>query len=197
MDTPSPKLIIGFSGKRKSGKDYITSKLVETLGERCTVITLSKPIKSHFAALYSMNLTEMMSSSAYKEQRRQEMVKWGEDQRAQNPFVFCESIAKEAEGSGKEIWIVSDLRRRTDVKYFEKYCQDNGIQLKLIRVNCDEETRGERGWVFTEGIDDAETECDLDPFNSWDVVVDNSKNDNLELQFKELCDSIHSVVGAQ
>jgi phosphomevalonate kinase len=46
--------------------------------------------------------------------------------------------------------------------------------LKRIRITADEEIRKSRGWVFTEGIDDGATECNLDHITDWDLVVDNN-----------------------
>jgi len=182
------KFIIALSGKRKSGKDFVAGQLVDILGvDRCVIITLAKPIKSHFANLYGMNLNELLTPSEYKEKRREEMVLWGEEQRKQNPYVFCEAITKEARDSNKPVWIVSDIRRHTDIDYFRKYAVDHNISAKFIRVNCDISTRVERGWKFTKGIDDADTECQLDTFSNWDVVLENSSNDDLNMQVKQLC----------
>lgn len=48
----------------------------------------------------------------------------------------------------KEIWIVSDARRKTDVAWFKS----NFDNVKLIRIIADECTRIERGWNFIQGI---------------------------------------------
>jgi phosphomevalonate kinase len=57
------------------------------------------------------------------------------------------------------VWIISDCRRQTDVKYFlEKY---QGLA-KTVRITASDQARSSRGWKFTEGIDDMETECGVD-----------------------------------
>jgi phosphomevalonate kinase len=43
----------------------------------------------------------------------------------------------------------------------------------LIRVECSEEVRIQRGFVFTPNIDDQDTECALDSFNEWDKRIHN------------------------
>jgi len=48
----------------------------------------------------------------------------------------------------KDIWIVSDARRKTDIAWFKS----NYDNLKLIRITADECTRKERGWNFIQGI---------------------------------------------
>jgi phosphomevalonate kinase len=39
-------------------------------------------------------------------------------------------------------------------------------------VRASEATRRARGWTFTLGIDDAETECGLDAVTDWNLVID-------------------------
>ena len=46
-----------------------------------------------------------------------------------------------------------------------------------------------RGWSFTEGIDDMETECGLDDLKH-DVVIDNSETDKGEHLIKKLCTDV-------
>lgn len=47
----------------------------------------------------------------------------------------------------KDIWIVSDARRKTDIAWFKS----NYDNLKLIRITADECTRKERGYNFIQG----------------------------------------------
>lgn len=71
------------------------------------------------------------------------------------------------------MWIVSDIRRKTDVQWFK---ENYGSLVKTIRLVADEETRIERGFQFKNGVDDAISECGLDDFNEWDVIIDNGKD---------------------
>lgn len=66
---------------------------------------------------------------------------------------------------------MSDIRRKSDIKYFKKYY--NGKVL-ILRITCPEETRIKRGWIFRQGIDDVESECDLDDYQDWDLIVENN-----------------------
>jgi len=43
-----------------------------------------------------------------------------------------------------------------------------------VRVQADESVRAQRGWLFTPGVDDAESECGLDSVDSWDYVINNN-----------------------
>jgi len=42
--------------------------------------------------------------------------------------------------------------------------------------------RQSRGWTFTEGVDDAPTECGLDHVTDWDLVVENNGAGETEIE---------------
>ena len=191
MEKSKVKLIIVISGKRKSGKDYIADNIVKNFGiDKCIIIRLAVPIKSHFAKKYGLDFQKMLTASSYKEEIRQEMVEWGEEQRKLNLHVFCKMITDEAVESNKPIWIVSDCRRISDIEYFKKFALDENMCVKFVRVNSDISTRGHRGWEYTKGIDDAATECQLDAYSNWDVVMRNSAGDDLDFDIRNFCEGL-------
>ena len=49
-----------------------------------------------------------------------------------------------------------------------------------------------RGWVFTEGIDDMETECGLDDI-VHDLVVDNSSNGDSQLILQSIISKVKAL----
>jgi phosphomevalonate kinase len=75
-------------------------------------------------------------------------------------------------------WIISDARRSTDVQYFK---QQYGDKVKTVRIVASEKIRTERGFAFSSGIDDAESECGLDHITDWDVIIKN-EGDNCALE---------------
>lgn len=195
MESIKVKVIIVISGKRKSGKDFLANNIINTLGlDKCTIIRLSSPIKQHFCVKYNMELTEMLSSSSYKETIRKEMIAWGEEQRKMDPGVFCRMITEEALLSQNKVWIVSDARRLSDVEYFRSYASENNVKCYCVRVFANEETRTQRNWKFTSGVDNAESECGLDTYKQWDFVYRNSMNDNFMRDIKTLCDFISEKI---
>ena len=166
-----PKLVFVFSGKRKSGKDFIAELFQEKIGhDLCAILRLSGPLKEIYARENGLDYGELLNSSGYKEIHRAKMIKWGEDKRNQDPSYFCRlaTSGKEAE---KPVWIVSDARRKTDISYFKEQYGDSA---QLVRIEADLEVRDKRGFVFTAGVDDAESECDLDTGADWDLVVHNN-----------------------
>lgn len=70
-----------------------------------------------------------------------------------------------------KVWIVSDIRRRTDLKWFR---ENYGSKIVTVKVVADEHIRVKRGLVFTKGVDDAPSECDLDGLDKWDYLINNN-----------------------
>lgn len=48
----------------------------------------------------------------------------------------------------KPVWIVSDIRRKNDIKWFEETYRD---KIKTVRIFAELETRQSRGWIFQNG----------------------------------------------
>lgn len=167
----SPRKIVLISGKRKSGKDYVAEKLRLRLGNGAAIARISHPIKSEYATKHDLDLQELLSDTEYKEKHRKAMVEWSEAVRAADHAFF---IRKTIDSIPKSfpIWIFSDIRRKTDMQYFESHFNP-GIIVK-IRITASDVVRAERGFVFQSGIDDAETECDLDEWSKWDFVIENN-----------------------
>lgn len=76
----------------------------------------------------------------------------------------------------RPIVIVSDVRRKTDINFF----RDHGYNIKTIRINTDDEVRKARGWIFEDGVDNVQSECDLDDFKKWDLKIENDGTQDVE-----------------
>ncbi|XP_036066781.1 phosphomevalonate kinase isoform X2 [Oryzias melastigma] len=127
---PGPELVLVFSGKRKSGKDYITDLISDRLGPAvCSVLRLSGPLKKQYA---------QDGAGAHR-----------------HPVI------------GQ---VVSDARRLSDLQWFRSEFTQQTVS---VRVQCSNETRQKRGWSFTPGVDDAESECGLDEGVHFDWVITN------------------------
>lgn len=83
----------------------------------------------------------------------------------------------------KSIWIVSDIRRKTDIKWFEDNYPN---RVKTIRIKANDEIREKRGWKFTQGVDDVTSECDLDDFSNWDLEIINEDPSKVETNLEIL-----------
>ena len=87
------------------------------------------------------------------------------------------------------IWIICDIRRYTDIDFFQKYFPD---YLLLVRIEASSDTRQKRGWIFTSTIDDSESECQLDKNVQWSFVLSNNDSDSFDEQMNNLIKMIHS-----
>lgn len=63
------------------------------------------------------------------------------------------------------------MRRETDLQFFRDNYPDRVI--RTVRIVASESARSERGFVYTAGVDDAESECGLDHIPDWDYVIRN------------------------
>ena len=163
------RVVFVLSGKRKSGKDYIGERLLNLVGaELCSIIRLSAPLKYQYAKENGLDYQMLLSSSQYKEQYRDDMIKWGEEKRNTNPNYFCDLAS--AAGADSFVWIVTDARRPTDLSYFQKM----DASVYLIRIEADNEVRKVRGWKFVHGVDDCDSECALDQGINWDYKIVNN-----------------------
>uniref|UniRef100_A0AAZ1XZX6 Phosphomevalonate kinase n=1 Tax=Oreochromis aureus TaxID=47969 RepID=A0AAZ1XZX6_OREAU len=187
-----PSLVLVFSGKRKSGKDYVTELIQKRLGsDVCCILRLSGPLKEQYAQEHGLDLDQLMGPGPYKEQYRADMIRWGESRRRQDPGLFCRLASR---GAHQPVWVgecgscccdvilqtaelcsvigqvVSDARRLSDLQWFQAEFPQ---QTQSVRVQSSENTRSQRGWSFTAGVDDAESECGLDSGVEFDWNVIN------------------------
>ena len=74
------------------------------------------------------------------------------------------SLATE-EGHRYSVWIISDVRRHSDVSYFR-----HNFKCVTVRVEAPVSAREQRGFQFVAGVDDSQSECGLDEL-TCDVTV--------------------------
>ena len=175
-----PKLIFIISGKRKSGKDYVADRLLLKLktSYNSVIIRLYAPLKEEFAHIHNLDSEELLTTSDYKERYRLDMIKWGEEVRAKDSTYFIRAAFEKYEAKKFPVWIVSDMRRQSDFQWF---MSTFGDLIKTVRITASVDTRKSRGFVFTSGVDDAGSECDLDAVTAWDFIFDNEPNKATEL----------------
>ena len=73
-----PNIILLFSGKRKSGKDYVCTKLFNKFNSRHFVqlITISAPLKKLYSDANNIDFEKLLDSSDYKEKHRKDMIRF-------------------------------------------------------------------------------------------------------------------------
>ncbi|XP_037018370.2 phosphomevalonate kinase isoform X1 [Artibeus jamaicensis] len=183
-----PRLVLLFSGKRKSGKDFVTEALQSRLGaDVCAVLRLSSPLKEQYAQEHGLDFQRLLDASTYKEAYRRDMILWGEEKRQADPGFFCRKVVQ---GVSQPVWLVSDTRRASDIQWFR---ESYGAVTRTVRVVALEQSRRQRGWVFTPGVDDGESECGLDNFGDFDWVIENHGDEQrLEKQLEDLVEFVRT-----
>lgn len=137
------------------------------LGVTAGLVRLAGPIKEQYARDKGLDLNKLMGDGPYKELYRREMVEWSDSFRAKNPDIWTEKAVTNLRasfypnGPFPAVWIIADTRRKSDVFYFTN--KFGSSRCVLVRIEASAETRSRRGFVFVPGVDDAETECGLDP----------------------------------
>ncbi|KAK6467123.1 phosphomevalonate kinase [Huso huso] len=113
-----PKLILLFSGKRKSGKDFVTSIIQQRLGSSvCAILRLSGPLKEQYAKEHGLDFRRLLDASGYKEKFREDMIRWGEEKRNTDPGYFCRLIVRDVP---QPVWV----RDRTPESIPNPACAD-------------------------------------------------------------------------
>jgi len=125
-------------------------------------------LKKAFADIHGLDYEQLLSASEYKEKYRVAMINWGEERRNADPGFFCRLTTQNCT---KPIWIIPDNRRPSDLNYFLKTYPGKAI---LVRSYATDEVRSQRGWKWTPQVDDAESECALDSWKDWDMLIDNN-----------------------
>ena len=87
------------------------------------------------------------------------------------------------------IWIMNDIRYYKEIEFLKKYFND---RLLLVRIETSNDIREKRGWHFQSGIDDSESECQLDTNIQWSFVFSNNAEDNFNEQMNHLMAMINS-----
>lgn len=195
------KLVIILSGKRKSGKDHISTLITNYVGHQrmrdLAILRIAQPIKEEFARTNKLDYTRLLDSSSYKENFRQSMVEWSERHREKEGWnCFLRLAIKRQRAKDKPIWILNDARRPCDLEYFESDDIFANTKIIKLRIEASDEARMSRGWQFVQGIDDAGTECALDEYEDWTHVIENDYNDRRDevmTQLRPIFDEIDKV----
>lgn len=154
-----PDLIILISGKRKSGKTFLSEKLFSHLLDtefNLNEIILAGPLKEIYAKENGLDYERLLDTSSYKELHRVDMIKWSDSKRVEDLYFFCKiAVGKVAYDLSMKvknklnIWVVTDLRLQVELQYFKlKYSN----LIKTVRVLASDEVRIQRNWVFTKGL---------------------------------------------
>ncbi|CAJ0582413.1 unnamed protein product, partial [Mesorhabditis spiculigera] len=170
------KVVILVAGKRKSGKDFVSGRIQDILSRQCGVEmgSVSQGLKKEYARLHGLNYEELLTDGPYKEEYRKDMIRWGEEQRAKDPHIFCRETLR-TESSAADVLIITDCRRETDMQFYKSLPDTLAI---TVRISCSTIERVKRGFEYNSVIDDSQSECGLDNY-PFDFYIDNSGDADL------------------
>lgn len=103
------------------------------------------------------------------------MIRWSEEMRKTDPNCFLKLDIEKSGAKDYPVWILTDARRKCDVNFFLEEEKFRRTKVVKVRIKAPDAIRASRGWVFTRGVDDAESECGLDDFDEWDLVIENNR----------------------
>jgi phosphomevalonate kinase len=92
MIKQSLPIVLCFSGKRRSGKDFICTRLKNLMDSRniCAIVRgISYPLKEEYANIYKLDAEKLKFDPEYKESVRKSMVEFGEKVRSEDSSYFC------------------------------------------------------------------------------------------------------------
>jgi phosphomevalonate kinase len=181
--------LLALSGKRFSGKDTLAALLVKAAADRC--ITLETHafaaeckrlfVQREAARGVEIDLARLQSDREYKEQRRPELTKFTVLSLADDPLVFCRSVADRIESSTHPA-LVTDVRLRLEVEHLRPR-----FDLHLVRITRSDASRAESGWKYVASVDEHHTETELDDPSLWDETLANDGTiDELRVRAEEL-----------
>ena len=156
--------IIAFSGKRFSGKSYISS----FLSDKYNVVAIGDLIKQEFSLRYHVELSDL-HDRVKKENYRTRLIEFRES----FPHTYWLDKLDMRENT-----IIADVRSVKDMDYLKKK-----YKIKTIRIESDLQTRNKRGFVYNPDVDALPSECNLDDYAFDKVAHNNGDSDIYSILF--------------
>lgn len=176
-------VFVALSGKMASGKSSIVQKIKEKYPDKTVKsVSIAYSLKKFCHDWYGMSLDE-------DKKDRDLLIKVANQMRSIDPNVFVKKAINEAkELNGKcDIVCIDDLRFSNEPMYLKE------AGFLLYRINASEETRKQR-LINKYGEMESKqhilklsdpSECDLDNYTKFDVVLDGEKSlDELKEEIK-------------
>lgn len=146
----NPRLVIGLSGKAKTGKDYICKQLLEHFGSCFAAkrYAFADHLKEVYAEKHGITLLELEQN---KEIHRQGLIDLAEkDLKANDQAYFGRRFCRELDYNQIDatIVIITDIRYHAELFYTLGYLEAKHIPQVLIGVQRDEVEDVQCGWCL-------------------------------------------------
>lgn len=149
-------------GKRLSGKDWFIGQLVRLLG--AVHFSPTTEFKRDVCREHGLDYGRMVDDRAYKERYRHLLVSEFRKSNERAPREYDERVVQLILADNGPRLVLVDVRLRAQVEFYRRALLDH-VACRLVRVFASESVRVRRGFEFTAGVDDEQTETDLD--DAW------------------------------
>eukprot|EP00760_Papus_ankaliazontas_P011904 PhM_4_TR15106/c0_g3_i1/m.63465/K13273/PMVK; phosphomevalonate kinase len=176
-------VVVLFSGKKCSGKDYIADQLVSLVesDERlvaelghATLLHFADPVKRQYCNDNNVDFAKLTSrdraSRDFKEMHRMALAEYWAAHKFSVAWVVSR-LVETWQPQQQGIAVVADWRHPAELKALRLHCQN--VETLTVRVHASDDTRRSRGWVPCPGRDTHYTEVGLDDYD-FDVKFTNS-----------------------
>lgn len=175
-------MIYLISGKRASGKDTFCNVFQKLLKGTVITVALADIPKKEFCLMKNLDFIKFMTDRNYKETYREEFIKFAENKKKTDKFIWCRLAMKNLEKY--DHIIVSDFRYPIEFLFFQKFFKNGFLTL---RIYVDDNIRKIRGWTYDKFIDEHLSETGLDDLDFDYQICNNSDgNKNILKQITDL-----------
>ena len=190
----SSALMIEISGYAQVGKDTAADLMVERINKdnryKAKKFSFAKQVKIKTAEKYNINIQDLLDNIK-KLMYRQEMISVGDNERDNNPYIWCEMLQKELDEFIKEcesedkkpVILLADNRYYNEIYYYRDKKKYNPVKMvKTIHLICNEKIWKER--LKEKYLDHLElrknrSERDINQFNfDFDFIIANNSTKN-------------------
>jgi phosphomevalonate kinase len=173
-----------ISGKRHTGKDFLSLRLQtyirDVLGQNCQFLSGSKVLKHEFCRDNGLDIVKMLNDRSYKEEHRAKMTQYYYDVLSKKGIDYCnQQLVGEMLSVSEPTYFILDIRYRFEIDCYVKHGLDP--LMTKIRINVVDEIKQKRGWVSNPEIDNDASEIELDSYDAWDYVFDNSTDGTVNI----------------
>ena len=166
-----------ISGKRHTGKDFVSLRLQkyikEQLKKNCVFWSGSNVLKREYCEFAGLDLDKMLTDRKYKEENRAKMTAYFNNVMCKISDDYCNVKLIEDMLLVKEpTYFIFDIRYEFEIDCYVRHKLTPNI-LK-IRINVDDDIKRRRGWSYNPKVDDDLSETCLDKYQHWNHVFENN-----------------------
>lgn len=181
------KTIICLSGKRHSGKSTVENMIKLCFQKPIVSYQMATKLKKVVSALTNCRI-EDLEKAKFKQSEvplssfciqttdnikgftyRELLIEVGRVLRSYNNDIFINDVTKFIENTFVENIIIPDVREKHELEELIKCADMNGYTLYTIRIE-------RPGFEVNDNISKDRTECDLDDYHGFDMVITNDSD---------------------